>query len=624
MPVTFTPEQRGEQIKTLGDLLQVMRLQDLRAAARLWGWPLRGTAKSELIEQMLGYLADPSRMQAAFKTLPAAEQDSLTWLRALRVVSGDRTRPLHAALRLAGGHKVDESVVAQIVASLAERCLLLTDRGLHTVVPEIFTEWLPEMSAPALASADPRAPVPVVGVEALSRHVDHLLAAIEDDRPPLPASAQSKANPYPTYGQRDAQEIAARRGPLTAESAAQWGYATDGDYDRARFLTWLLLVGGLCRVSERGRFLEVTPTAFAAWQDLSPASRKDHLIAWWQAQSTPAGPGDGSSPPWPVQGAGPAQQPALPIWNELDLALSRVRDHTLKHAAFWVPVEPLIERELSIMRSFILDLLAALQADVWYSFERFNQIVYRTHRDLLHWTSTGYAWNWHRGQSPLDPNQANFEVWQATYGVLVESLLIGPASWLGMVQTALDSGRLVAFRRPSAIVEPPAEPLPADTLLFGPGDTLRLRNLWRASELRSLLRRVAVETARDRTATSFRLDPNAVRKSLHEGRNAAQIIEDFSAARFPLPSSMQNTLRQWQANAGRHQIYDDLAVIEFGDDFVLAELQASTSLARTNVYPVSPRCLLVLQPQTIPGLLEELRRKGYTPQMIETPEGGTR
>jgi hypothetical protein len=87
---------------------------------------------------------------------------------------------------------------------------------------------------------------------------------------------------------------------------------------------------------------------------------------------------------------------------------------------------------------------------------------------------------------------------------------------------------------------------------------------------------------------------------------------------------MQNTLRQWQANAGRHQIYDDLAVIEFGDDFVLAELQASTSLARTNVYPVSPRCLLVLQPQTIPGLLEELRRKGYTPQMIETPEGGTR
>jgi len=609
MPVTFTPEQRGDQIKMLGDLLQPVRLQDLRAAARLWGWPLRGTAKSELIEQMLGYLADPGRMQAAFKTLPAAEQDSLIWLRALRAMPGDRARPLHAALRLSGGHKVDESAVAQIIASLAERCLLLTDRGLHTVVPEIFTEWLPEMSAPALAAADPRAPVPVVGVEVLSRHVDHLLAAIEDDRPPLPIAAQPKPNPYPTYGQRSAQEIAARRGSLMPESAAQWGYVTDEDYDRARFLTWLLLTGGLCRVSERGRFLEVTPTAFTAWQDLSPASRKDRLIAWWQTQSTPVGP---------------SQQPALPIWNELDLALSRVRDHTLKHAAFWVPVEPLIERELSIMRSFILDLLAALQADIWYSFERFNQIVYRTHRDLLHWTSTGYAWGWHRGQSPLDPNQAGFEVWQATYGVLVESLLIGPASWLGMVQTALDRGRLVAFLRPSAIVEPPAEPLPADALLFGPGDTLQLRNLWQASELRSLLRRVAIETARDRTATSYRLDPNAFRKSLQEGRSAAQVIGDFSAAAFPLPSSMQNTLRQWQANAGRHQIYDDLAVIEFGDDFVLAELQASTSLARTNVYPVSPRCLLVLQPQIIPSLLEELRRKGYTPQMIETPEGGTR
>ena len=67
---------------------------------------------------------------------------------------------------------------------------------------------------------------------------------------------------------------------------------------------------------------------------------------------------------------------------------------------------------------------------------------------------------------------------------------------------------------------------------------------------------------------------------------------------------------------GRHQIYDNLGVIEFSDDETLAEVQATTGLGRADLYPISPRCLVALRPEAIPGLLEELRRKGYTPQVV--------
>ena len=51
------------------------------------------------------------------------------------------------------------------------------------------------------------------------------------------------------------------------------------------------------------------------------------------------------------------------------------------------------------------------------------------------------------------------------------------------------------------------------------------------------------------------------------------------------------------------------------DDETLAEIQAMIGWGRNDLYPISPRCLVVLRPDAIPDLVEELRRKGYTPQV---------
>jgi hypothetical protein len=194
--------------------------------------------------------------------------------------------------------------------------------------------------------------------------------------------------------------------------------------------------------------------------------------------------------------------------------------------------------------------------------------------------------------------------------------LVGPANWLGIVQVALEGGRVVAFMRPSSAASVANTQLAPDALRFLPDGRLILRNSWQTSDLRQLIRKIAVESGRDRETTAFTLAPAAFRQTLRDGQSAEQVIQAFGEAGLALPQTHAARLQEWQARMGRHQLYDNLGVSEFSDDGTLAEVQATTGLGRADLYPISSRCLVALRPEAIPGLLEELRRKGYTPQVI--------
>ena len=143
-----------------------------------------------------------------------------------------------------------------------------------------------------------------------------------------------------------------------------------------------------------------------------------------------------------------------------------------------------------------------------------------------------------------------------------------------------------------------------------------LKNGWQTAELRQLLRRIAAETARDRETTTFTLAPDAFRGSLAAGLSAEAITAEFAAAGFALPAATATRLRDWQAKAGRHQLYDNLAVIECGEDMHPSEVSALVALSAGMLYPVAPRCLVALNLEAVPALVDDLRRRGYTPQVL--------
>jgi GAF domain-containing protein len=103
---------------------------------------------------------------------------------------------------------------------------------------------------------------------------------------------------------------------------------------------------------------------------------------------------------------------------------------------------------------------------------------------------------------------------------------------------------------------------------------------------------------------------------LRRGLTVADVAGQFAAAGFPLPPAMAQQLQTWQARAGRHHLYDNLAAVELSEDVLLAEIQAIAHLLGVPIYQASPRCLLVLEPAAVPRLADELVRRGYTPKVL--------
>src|SRR5512133_2875236 len=125
MARAFTAEQRASLRTDLRQTLEAARVQDLRDMARNWGWPLRGTVKADLTEQMLGYLSDAARMAAGFARLPGIEQETLIWVTAVEGLQVEER--LREVLRLAGGHTVTVEEVSAFLLDLFERGLVFPD-----------------------------------------------------------------------------------------------------------------------------------------------------------------------------------------------------------------------------------------------------------------------------------------------------------------------------------------------------------------------------------------------------------------------------------------------------------------------------------------------------------------
>ena len=597
MPRNFAPESHAQLTQELSNALSGTTVQTLRTAAKQSGWPLKGVAKAELVEQMLGYLSDATRMAAVFEKLTDEERDVLTWLNALGL-AGDPVKPLQAALAQAAGRQITQKAIGLAIQKLMERCLLFFGDYAGYFVPGIYAEWLPTAAAPRLLYAGEPGQAPSFTLAGLIEKAQNLLSAIEVS-PPEAAAVVQPAAPIFTASGRGNEVITPRPGLVAAETLKAWGYLSTEDRHLTRFLLELMTSGGLCKIAAHahGRRLEISAPALSSWEVDPPAERLQRLRRWWlQSAAQPAG------------------SPAS-TWNELDLALHLVTGYVLRPAAYWMNPTHLTS-QMAVLRVWLLSLISAWQPNTWYSVERLSNLVYHLRRDLLKWEEAGSSWRWCIDKTPLDPSQMTFDVWYGTYGKLIEAWLTGPATWLAFVQVGYTGSRPVAFRYLNQVPAGDLASLPADALRFPSAEVAVLANTWQTGELRQLLRSIAVETARDRGSTAYRLSAEVFRQSLKAGTTAARICESFSAAGFPLPEAMQNMLQGWQERAGRHQLYDNLAVIEFGEDMHPEEVKAIAGLGLGKFYPVSPRCLIVLAPDFVPALVDDLRRRGYTPQVL--------
>ena len=238
------------------------------------------------------------------------------------------------------------------------------------------------------------------------------------------------------------------------------------------------------------------------------------------------------------------------------------------------------------------------------------------------WMNKSYWYLTLNGQK-TDLNKS--DDWRTIYTAFAEAIFTGPLSWMGMMETGYRDGRLVAFRLTdlgAAIFNQPSDfqmPAPkgiGPVLSFAADGNLILRPETAAAELVQLLTLLGEANTTPQNEITFRPTARGASRAFEAGWNAPRILAVLeSAAGKPPPAPLAESFKKWQQNFGSLHFYEDLALMEFGDDYALNELLAGTSLSKYLLYRFSSR-LIALRPAGVDVLREELVKKGYTPKVV--------
>jgi hypothetical protein len=219
--------------------------------------------------------------------------------------------------------------------------------------------------------------------------------------------------------------------------------------------------------------------------------------------------------------------------------------------------------------------------------------------------------------------------WDLAQGQFVAYIIAGPLHWLGLADLGTDADGLTAFRlhgladlywdRAEVPVaragtgrrestRAPAEAIDIDALV------IRVVPSQIESQAHNLLNQIArLETV---TAEQFayRVDSEAAYASFEAGLTLAEIEAAWENwLPVPMPAAIRDQLAAWWQAYGQVRIYKDLTVIEFGDEYALAEMKAVTPLEKYVVTEISPR-MVIVRPEAVEPLTKALEQAGYTPK----------
>jgi hypothetical protein len=206
---------------------------------------------------------------------------------------------------------------------------------------------------------------------------------------------------------------------------------------------------------------------------------------------------------------------------------------------------------------------------------------------------------------------------------IVDAVLGGPMFWLGLVDVRMDDRTVTAFRVRQAaglltyksfelddLPEPGTVSVSDDLTILVPVGSASI------SALGFILSACQLGQA-TAAGMHYQLTANGVQALFEHGLSAVDIVSQLSAQTGrPLPPAAQETLDRWWAGYGRVRLYDEVTLIELGDDLLLRELQAATSLGDMTLHQFSPR-LIAVKEDSADLLLKELGARGYAPRIVE-------
>jgi hypothetical protein len=632
---TFENRRAGDE-ELLRDRLDSIVMQDLRRMAKQRGWTVRGTRKAEVIEQLAAQITDPDQARRGYRDLDAEHRNTF---RALALIGQRRNPDPQEMARVAGlwGKLTSHKNVNTYTRHLWEMGLALpgdydaypsysdfVPRSILRVLPPVLEDVIPGTPNPPPSVSDVRQADDV----AFARAANQITLLLEQSdvalRPPMPRPRmerfhttlqswdydphelqQAKKNQLltgysdltltvPPPPRRLPDEVIQRLAPMIGgEMALEFGY------------TLLVATGVLLPGSPVAVWPEVKEQFL---RQSEPAQRATLARTYFSTQNWSA------------------------LWDVL-----RARDDVYLRRTYrfhYFKPGDLLD-DLLLFRHLVLRALACLPEDKWIALPDLFDVmrVLWPCFDRTVWQEDYYHAQtpaWYMASKDGAPLEA--DDWELAQGQFVAYIIAGPLHWLGLADLGIDAEELTAFRLHGLAdlywdrAEVPAartgtrrhEPTraPADTVDID-AHTIRVVPSQIEAQAHNLLNQIArLETV---TAEQFayQLDSQAVYASFEAGLTLAEIEaawEDWLPV--PMPAAIRDQLAAWWQAYGRVRIYKDLTVIEFGDEYALAEMKAVTPLKRHIVAEISPR-LVIIHPEAVDTLTKALEQAGYTPKQTD-------
>ncbi|RLB77481.1 MAG: hypothetical protein DRH15_11250 [Deltaproteobacteria bacterium] len=137
------------------------------------------------------------------------------------------------------------------------------------------------------------------------------------------------------------------------------------------------------------------------------------------------------------------------------------------------------------------------------------------------------------------------------------------------------------------------------------------------AQAHNLLNQIANLEAATAERFVYRLDSQTTYVSFEAGLVLPELFADWERLLpIPMPEAIHDQLAAWWDAYGQVRIYENVTIIEFGDDYALAEMKAVTPLEGVIIAEISPRLVIIPQEAVAP-LTAALEQAGYTPKQTD-------
>lgn len=611
LDLSYAAVQAAQQAQ-LHNILDLYRLQDLRSIAAQHNWPLRGTRKVEIVEQVAACFVDRVNSAALVAKLSPAQRATLN---AVLIVGNVTTVEAEKVAALARHwHAKPADTQSLIETGLTHRAQLVNffPPPAWGVLPEAVAGALqPQL---ALLAPAPAAPTEVVTAEPvqLLQQISQLLLLLAQQEPaltpPSPRLVLEKFHRSLRNWPYDAEEIIRlqQAGRLLPSASAGVSLSVPppdyvlkdrmlsahvGGIARLDFYYWLLRNCGLLYI---GSPVHVWQEVQRHFVQRSLAEQHALLVhAYFEMQTW--------SELWEMLRQSPELR-LLRVWSDyLQPAMLAASLYTLRQRVLRLLAALPARQWLAIAE------IEALLRPIWASFDAtaVESRVYRFNNQPPLWRLAWQGANadWAHGQRPFLHQ------------------VITTLHWLGLADIGRTDGQLTHVRL-HGLAElfwlQPLEPLALPSghaKLRAEGTQIFVAPSAVSGAAHTFLDSIGRLVRTDPTQFVYEMDPAAVHAVFEEGVSLNNLLhtwqEHFDAEP---PATVRDQLTAWWASYGKVRIYDDVALIEFGDAHAFDEMRAVTSLDTHLIARLTPQVVLIKQ-AAVDILAAELQRAGYTPKI---------